>query len=247
MYSLDFGWTAGGNETAWNVEYGTSGFTLGTGTLTTVSSNPTNISGLTGNTSYDLFVQADCGTSGVGPWAGPFTVTTLCDAFTAPYIETFDATTTIPSCWTETQTSGSGWVFSGNPGYDAGSNGRAAGTYAWIDFSGTDVGAVEQKDRLKVSYRRGDYRASLSALRIGELADSGEQSAGFMYLIPSMTTADLSISKKIELGGNKGRVKFVVKNIADERAPLADGYNGFFSDVHSDMGRNYYLNLRVDF
>lgn len=115
------------------------------------------------------------------------------------------------------------------------------------DLNGTDVGAVEQKDRLKVSYRRGDYRASLSALRIGELADSGEQSAGFMYLIPSMTTADLSISKNIELGGNKGRVKFVVKNIADERAPLADGYNGFFSDIHSDMGRNYYLDLRVDF
>ena len=110
----------------------------------------------------------------------------------------------------------------------------------------TDVGAVEQKDRLKISYRNGDYRASLSALRIGELADSGEQSAGFMYLIPSMTTADLSISKNVELGGNKGRVKFVVKNIADERAPLADGYNGFFSDVHSDMGRNYYLELRVD-
>jgi iron complex outermembrane receptor protein len=115
------------------------------------------------------------------------------------------------------------------------------------DINGTDVGAVEQKDRLQVSYKKGDYRASLSVLRIGELADSGETSAGFMYLIPSMTTADLSISKNVELGGNKGRVKFVVKNIADERAPLADGYNGYFSDVHSDMGRNYYLDLRVDF
>ena len=115
------------------------------------------------------------------------------------------------------------------------------------DINGTDVGAVEQKDRLKISYRRGDYRASLSALRIGDFRDSGETSAGFMYHIPSMTTADLSISKNIELGGNKARVKFVVKNIADERAPLADGYNGYFSDAHSDMGRNYYLDLRVDF
>ena len=84
------------------------------------------------------------------------------------------------------------------------------------DINGTDVGAVEQKDRLQVSYKKGEYRASLSVLRIGELADSGETSAGFMYLIPSMTTADLSISKNVELGGNKGRVKFVVKNIADE-------------------------------
>ncbi|NDD49223.1 MAG: TonB-dependent receptor [Alphaproteobacteria bacterium] len=115
------------------------------------------------------------------------------------------------------------------------------------DINGTDVGAIEQKDRLKISYRRGDYRASLSALRIGDFRDSGETSAGFMYHIPSMTTADLSISKNIELGGNKARVKFVVKNIADERAPLADGYNGYFSDAHSDMGRNYYLDLRVDF
>ena len=115
------------------------------------------------------------------------------------------------------------------------------------DINGTDVGAIEQKDRLQISYRRGDYRASLSALRIGDFRDSGETSAGFMYHIPSMTTADLSISKNIELGGNKARVKFVVKNIADERAPLADGYNGYFSDAHSDMGRNYYLDLRVDF
>ena len=36
------------------------------------------------------------------------------------------------------------------------------------------------------------------------------------------------------------------KNLNDKRAPLADGYNGFFSDVHSDLGRNYYLDFRVD-
>lgn len=68
-----------------------------------------------------------------------------------------------------------------------------------------------------------------------------------MYLIPSMMTADLSVSKNIKVGDSKARIKFVVKNIADERAPLADGYNGYFSDIHSDMGRNYYLDLRVDF
>ena len=36
-------------------------------------------------------------------------------------------------------------------------------------------------------------------------------------------------------------------NVGDERAPLADGYLGFFSDIHRDLGRNYYLDLRVNF
>ena len=32
-------------------------------------------------------------------------------------------------------------IDSGTPGYDAGSNGTDAPNIAWIDFSGTDVGA----------------------------------------------------------------------------------------------------------
>jgi hypothetical protein len=36
--SADVSWTAGGTETSWNVEYGAAGFTLGTGTITNVTS-----------------------------------------------------------------------------------------------------------------------------------------------------------------------------------------------------------------
>ena len=115
------------------------------------------------------------------------------------------------------------------------------------DILGTELGAIERKDRLQVSFRRGDWRSSLTALRIGSFVDSGETSAGFPWPIPSMTTADFSLSKSFDIGGNKARAKLTVKNIADERAPLADGYNGFMSDAHSDMGRYFYLDLRVDF
>ena len=31
----------------------------------------------------------------------------------------------------------------------------------------------------------------------------------------------------------------MVKNIADERAPLADGFFGFYSDIHRDEGRHF--------
>ena len=42
-------------------------------------------------------------------------------------------------------------MFSGTPGYQAASNGRAVGTYAWIDFSGTDVGVSLEVEDIDVS------------------------------------------------------------------------------------------------
>nr|WP_294858014.1 T9SS type A sorting domain-containing protein [uncultured Fluviicola sp.] len=66
-------WTAQGNETTWNYEYGPAGFTPGTGIM--VASNDTvAISGLTEDTDYDFYVQAGCTTSSA--WAGPFSFST---------------------------------------------------------------------------------------------------------------------------------------------------------------------------
>ena len=56
---VDISWTAGGTETAWNVDFGPTGFTPGTGT--NITTNPYSLTGLTGNTAYDIYVQADCG------------------------------------------------------------------------------------------------------------------------------------------------------------------------------------------
>jgi len=55
-------WTAGLSETAWNYEWGAEGFTQGSGTTGTASTNPTlDLSGLTEGDSYDIYIQADCG------------------------------------------------------------------------------------------------------------------------------------------------------------------------------------------
>lgn len=98
--SLDFGWTENGSATTWNVEYGPTGFSP-TGTPTTsVTSNPASITGLTPQTGYDFYLQADCGTGSTSIWIGPFTVTTTCATYTPDYTEDFSSY--IPNCWEET-------------------------------------------------------------------------------------------------------------------------------------------------
>lgn len=72
--SINLSWTAGGSETIWEVEFDTTGFVQGTGTVSTVSGTPsTIISGLAFGGVYDFYVRAICDPVGpvASPWAGP--------------------------------------------------------------------------------------------------------------------------------------------------------------------------------
>ncbi|MDG2227401.1 MAG: fibronectin type III domain-containing protein, partial [Flavobacteriales bacterium] len=142
--TANLGWTAGSNETQWNVEYGPAGFTPGTGTIANaVTTNPYSISGLTSSTEYDFYVQADCGADGTSNMAGPATFTTLCSAFTLPWSENFDANDSIPTCWSHGAANAENWLF-GAAGGHVGNVGVIGGTttsgnnFAWIDDSSPD-------------------------------------------------------------------------------------------------------------
>lgn len=101
--SAVLGWTAGGTETSWNIQYGVSGFTLGTGTIVNGVTNPNTLSGLSASTTYQYYVQAVCGgTAGDSTWAGPFSFTTACSAISSlPWNEGFEtaANPALPNCW----------------------------------------------------------------------------------------------------------------------------------------------------
>jgi hypothetical protein len=75
--SADLGWTANSGESLWNIEWGVTGFTQGTGTMITgTTTNPHSLTGLIEGTVYDWYVQADCGgLEGVSNWAGVYTFT----------------------------------------------------------------------------------------------------------------------------------------------------------------------------
>ncbi|MFK7949135.1 MAG: S8 family serine peptidase, partial [Saprospiraceae bacterium] len=152
--SADVSWLAQGNETAWNIQYGLNGFTLGSGTtISGLTTNPSTISNLSSSTAYDIYVQANCGVNGVSNWFGPVTLTTLCQSFVAPYTESFDSTSQ-PMCWSQSAGEGGPWVFTGTPGYAAATatdHTGNGGSFAWIDFSIPDSAVVLQMNSIDIS------------------------------------------------------------------------------------------------
>ena len=107
-------------------------------------------------------------------------------------------------------------------------------------------GNYVKKTSMKLNYRYGDWGAQISSLKKGEFYQSSEtRSDGTRYMIPSMRTVNASVYYNFEIGDYDARVKLAVKNIDDERAPLADRFYGFFADAHQDYGRNYYLDFRL--
>ena len=74
--SADLSWTTGIGSTAWNLEYGNSGFTQGTGTYLHNPTNPITINGLLPAHQYQFYVRDSCSASDTSLWAGPFAFTT---------------------------------------------------------------------------------------------------------------------------------------------------------------------------
>ena len=98
----DIVWDELGDATSWTVEWGPSGFTIGTGTVVYASDTVVNLTGLTSNTAYDVYVAPDCpdGVAGVAYLA----FHTACGGTPVPFHEGFDSWSSntsdpLPDCW----------------------------------------------------------------------------------------------------------------------------------------------------
>lgn len=70
-------WTEAGSSSSWNIQWGTSGFSLGSGTvIPNVNSTTYNLNSLSQGTSYDFYVQANCNGGGASSYIGPFNFST---------------------------------------------------------------------------------------------------------------------------------------------------------------------------
>ncbi len=99
--SVEVSWVSNGSEAGWTVEYGVAGFTPGTGEeigSVAVTDTVGFINNLEGNTDYDYYVVADCGTGVNGDWA-QISFTTDCGFYTVPFEETFEDDSDTRICW----------------------------------------------------------------------------------------------------------------------------------------------------
>ena len=100
--SADLAWIQNGTALGWEVEYGVSGFALGTGTRIASAGAPASIAGLATITSYDWYVRAICSIGDTSIWASS-QFETPCAPFTTPYYTGFERMTTNinADCWSD--------------------------------------------------------------------------------------------------------------------------------------------------
>ncbi|MCH2225713.1 MAG: fibronectin type III domain-containing protein, partial [Crocinitomicaceae bacterium] len=89
--SATLSWTENGIATQWQIEYGASGFPLGTGVSNTVGDTTLNLTGLTPSTGYDFYARSICTTGDTSIWTGPVSFNTLTAPLIPDYLQTFSA------------------------------------------------------------------------------------------------------------------------------------------------------------
>ncbi len=129
----------------------------------------------------------------------------------------------------------------------AGDNVGAVVAQGYGSLEGKDS-IFEEKHSLRVSYRKNNISANLTAKHIGDYVQSAiVDSNGIPFTVDSFTTANLSLAYRFDLGDARVKATFGVNNIEDKTAPLADETFGYDADVHNGYGRSVYFDLRASF
>jgi hypothetical protein len=174
--SANLSWTALGSVSSWNLYHGISPLTApDENTIPTLgsinSNNPYQLTGLSGNTNYEYYVQSECGIDGVSSWVGPFGFTTLCEAATAPFLESFESGYTnnlpIAGCWIQESITGLD-VWNANTNTTFNRTPRTGSFNATLGFSNEDwlfypVNLVETENYFFEVYARQDGAVSANA------------------------------------------------------------------------------------
>ncbi len=147
---VDFSWTETGGATTWNILVVPAGTgPTGPPTFAGVTSNPFTITGLSPATSYDIYVQSDCGGGDLSFWSGPISIFTDCATLTPSWLDNVEGhalnTQVVSSnCWTGTFTGSYDWNVQSGPtsSSSTGPNAAHSGSkYFYTEASGGTTGA----------------------------------------------------------------------------------------------------------
>ena len=97
------------SDMAWEYVIGQGNFNPDNATdIQTIQTTTFDITGLTANTTYTLYVRTNCGGGEYSAWSTALSFTTACDAATIPIVEHFDnmgtGSSVYPSCWSRSNT-----------------------------------------------------------------------------------------------------------------------------------------------
>ena len=142
-FNADILWNSSLSQ--FDIEYGLTGFVQGTGSAVSSTVDSIRLTGLSAQTSYDVYVRSNCKADGGGTssWVGPITFTTGCAPGLIPLTEDFDTwASTIPACWSgiKTSTSGFGWTWDGSGTGSSGTGpltGNSGDYYLYLETSGS--------------------------------------------------------------------------------------------------------------
>jgi hypothetical protein len=152
--AVNVSWNPGALANSWlwvNVPSGTAPTAVGT-----ASSNPNvQVTGLSGNTDYDFYVREVCPSGDTSVWAGPFTYTTPCAIYIAPFFEDFDgpqwSLTTpfdIDQCWNRTSSTAPFWrtedLTTSSTATGPATDISGIGKYVYLETSGGSLGQASE-------------------------------------------------------------------------------------------------------
>lgn len=210
-------WTAPSTVPAngYEVYYSTSNTAPGdspTGTEMSASTS-INLSSLSPQTTYYVWVRSLCSGTDKSVWSSVASFTTLCAAYTIPYSENFDTTTTgnsttpsAPQCWKFAKTTGGagyGYTYAGNYATSPNSfylynSSDTTGSYMLVSPETTDVS--NGQNRVKFSAKGGSTGYSLV---VGTLSNPTDVSTFTPIQTVNLTNAVQNFSVNIPSGSNK--------------------------------------------
>lgn len=178
--TVDLTWEANGAETEWTVIWGEEGFdpeTDGTTVIDDDGDAGISLTGLTESTSYEFYVQANCGVGDESALTGPQGFSTSCEATSDfPLTQNFDGTwfgsPEAPLCWTVVNNDNDSNTWSQSASYITPRSGSST-AHGWgneddylispaLDFSATNDMQIRWYDVVQSSSQNNTYDVLVS-------------------------------------------------------------------------------------
>ena len=196
--SVDLTWATDGIESNWQYAVGGSTVTNPSSlTPVDVIGNPEAfITTLQASTTYKIWVRSDCGGGAYGSWVGPVNFTTQCNEV-ATFSETFDASTTLPSCFKKVGTAGS--AYPQNAGTGAATAPNNIYFYQAVLAMPPVNNAAAATHRLKFKVKSA-YTAGGNSIIVGYVTDTNDPASFVPIQTFSATSTSVYDTFSAELG-----------------------------------------------